>query len=63
MPKIGHLVGGKFITIAEDFDILNAPDATTTTSGLMSPSDKQKLDSLQPTTNIADAETIKEIFK
>lgn len=63
MFTIGKLVNGEFTQIAGNFDIMNAKMASATEDGLMSSSDKKKLDSLQPTTNIADAEAIKEIFK
>lgn len=63
MFTIGKLVNGEFTQIAGNFDIMNAKMDSATEDGLMSSSDKKKLDSLQPTTDIADAEAIKEIFK
>lgn len=63
MPKIGHLVNGEFVTVAQDFDILDAPEVTETSSGLMSATDKQKLDKSYTTDDVASIPSIEALFE
>lgn len=63
MSKIGHLVNGQFVTVAQDFDILDAPEATETNSGLMSTTDKKKLEAAYTQKDVADQQTIRDLFK
>lgn len=58
MPMVGHLVNGKFVPVAQDFDILDAPEATETSSGLMSTTDKKKLDNAYTSQDVATSEEI-----
>lgn len=62
MPKIGHLVNGKFVTVAQDFDVLNAPEATEETSGLMTPTDKKKLNKTYTRDDVASVESVEALF-
>lgn len=63
MAKVGHLVDGKFVAVAQNFDVLNAPEATETSSGLLSATDKRKIDESYSTEDVAnETEILSKIF-
>lgn len=63
--SIGYVdpISKKYVKKAGDLNLLNVPEASESSNGLMSASDKKKLDSLVPNTDIADTSTIKDLFK
>lgn len=63
MAAIGHLVGGKFVKDLGSFDIDNLPEATETSSGLMSSLDKVLLNNSYNMNDIATtSEILSEVF-
>lgn len=63
MAQIGHLVNGQFVKDLGSFGVADLPEATETTSGLMTAQDKARLDNAYSTDDIAtSSEIISEIF-
>lgn len=63
--SIGYIdpITKKYIKKAGDMNVLNTPIASTTQAGLCSPEQAKKIDSAYSTEDIADRETILELFK
>lgn len=63
MAIIGHLVNGQFVKDMGTVNIAETPDATETTSGLMSATDKKRLDNAYSTDDVASkSDILTEIF-
>ena len=63
MAQLGHVVNGKFVRDLGSFNVASLPTATETTSGLMTATDKTKLDKAYSSDDVAtDSDIMSEIF-
>lgn len=62
MAIIGHIENGKLVKDFGSFNLENTPEATETTSGLMSASDKKKIDKSYTTDDVVPISSIEALF-
>ena len=62
MAIIGTIKNGTFVKDLGGFNVSDMPEATETTSGLMSGTDKKRLDNAYSTDDVASIESIENLF-